>query len=168
MSYIDWKMLAIRVRSLHENGESGGDSYARRAIVEILGQEEISRLVDHYVNFNPGAELVRSILWLLQPREAMERCYAIYSEDPNVERRRCAIELLRNIADKQALKWIEEFLKDTDEDIQNWAIGIIDQLLVREVISFDEATPFLVLGEAQMNAYVRDKILFIRESHSQK
>src|SRR5262245_34932900 len=118
--WIDWKGLAEKLGTLREDGETGGDHLARQAVVELLGEESMRNSVRYYVDYLRGFELARSVLWLLRPAVAREECYRIYKEDPDIDRRRAAIELLRVVADRTTLPLVEEFLGDPDPGIQNW------------------------------------------------
>ena len=126
---IDWRALAERLGTLRADGESGGSALGRQALEVILGAGALRAAVDYYVARLPGAELARSVLALLQPWPAMERCLEVWRGDADLDARRAAAELLRVIADRRALEWVPEFLRDRDEGVQTWGAGIVDQLL---------------------------------------
>ena len=117
---INWKTLATEVGALVEGQERGSSALARLALEKILGEQELREAVDHYIAFKPGFELVRSVLGEIQPWSAMAYCYELYQHSPDIEIRRSAIELLRVIADKRVLVWLNEFMDDADEGIQTW------------------------------------------------
>lgn len=122
---IDWKALALRLGTLKpgEPGESGGSRYAQQAVGLLLGGDNLRKAVDHYVSGEPGFELARSVLWLIRPWSAAERCYELYRSEKEVETRRMAVVLLRDVADERALSWVDEFLEDEDAGIQGWGAG---------------------------------------------
>jgi HEAT repeat protein len=161
MTAIDWTELAERLGTLRPDGESGSDHYARLALCEIIGTG-LADAVEHYVDGRRGSELVRSVLWLLQPVAAMERCYSIFRTDPEVERRRAAVELLKVVGDGRVVGWIAELLRDPDRDIQNWGACALDQLVYRKQVEPLDIEPLLRLGEVHENEYVREKMAFIR------
>ena len=161
MTTIEWTKLAERLGTLRPDGESGSDSYARLALCEILGTG-LADAVEHYVEGLPGFELVRSVLWLLHPPAAMERCYSIFRTDPDVERRRAAVELLKVVGDGRVLGWVPEFLRDPDRDVQNWGSCVLDQLVYSGQVEPLDVEPVLQLGEVHDNDYVREKMAFIR------
>jgi hypothetical protein len=101
---IDWEALARDLGLLRETEtgrtEISGSGEARAALARIIGYDAIRSSVDDYVARIPGSELARSVLWLLHPPAAMERCWEIFRESSDVEDRRAAIELLRVVADK--------------------------------------------------------------------
>jgi hypothetical protein len=162
-SAIDWQALAKEVGAIQGDQQFGGSDYARSAIVRLLGSEVLRDAVDYYISFQPGSELARSVLWLLRPVEAMERCYEIYREDPLIERRRQAVELLRVVADAQMLPKVREFLNDTDGDIQQWGAGMLDQLVWSQLVDAMDAEPYLRMAEVHANEHVRERAAFIRD-----
>src|SRR5579862_9073280 len=100
---IDWRALAERLGTLRPDGEIGGSDPGYRALEEILGPRALRAAVDYYVAYHPGAELARSVLVLLQPWPAMERCLEVWRSDADPDTRRAAVSLLRSIADRRAL-----------------------------------------------------------------
>ena len=162
---IDWTALARSLGTLTETGEHGGTNEAQAALIALLGPRQLEHAVDHYVDFRRGCELARSVLWLLRPPAAMEHCMRIYREDPDLERRRAAVELLRVVADARALRWIDDFLSDPDGGIQNWGIGVLDQLVYSDLVAHEgpAVEALLVRAEAHESAYVREQARFIRE-----
>ena len=121
---IDWLKLSQNYREREQRSLT-----ASVAIEQIIGEDVVRQAVDYYVGWKPESELARSVLWQLRPWSAMQRCYEIYRSDAAVEDRRTAIELLRVVADERVLDWITEFLTDPDAGIQNWSMGILDQML---------------------------------------
>ena len=136
---IDWAALATELDTLDETGERGGDQHGRAALNALLGSDQVRRAVAHYLDGRPGFELVRSVLSLLRSPAAMHECYRVYRESPDPERRRSAVELLRVVADAAALPWVEEFLDDADEGVRVWGAGVLDQLVMRDLVDGHEA-----------------------------
>jgi hypothetical protein len=135
MKNVDWEQIARQIGSIQENtplgrySELGGSNFARKALIEILGEDLLRDAVDYYVDGGRGSEVIRSILRLIQPRSAMDRCYDIYKSNVDIETRRYALTLLVHFADYSVLNWIYEFLDDPDEDINIWGACTLDQLL---------------------------------------
>jgi hypothetical protein len=142
--------------------EPAGSDVALRALEMILGEEPLRAGVDYYVAHRPASELVRSVLWLLRPWSAMARCRELASSSNDAETRRSAVELLRVVADRRALPWVSEFLDDSDPHVQNWGIGVLDQLLWSELIEPDEAEDILDRAAHHHNQEVRERVEFIR------
>jgi hypothetical protein len=164
---IDWGALARELGLIREtdNGrtERGGSDEARAALERIIGPGALRSSVDDYVAGAPGGELARSVLWLLHPPAAMERCLEIYREAPDVEDRRAAVELLRVVADRRALAWVPDFLADLDEGIQNWGIGVVDQLVFAGLADISDCESVLALAEDHTSSYVREMAGSVRE-----
>ena len=159
---IDWKRLAEDIGALKDGQESGSSLFAQEAIERIIGVENIRQAVNHYVEGDPGAELARSVIWRIHPFSAMERCYEIYKNDPSLEKKRMAVELLRVAADRRVLPWIEEFLNDEDPEIRVWGFGIVDQLLWSELVWENEVSHLIELAEKKSDDNLREKIGFVR------
>ncbi|MEO0853029.1 MAG: hypothetical protein AAFY15_05955 [Cyanobacteria bacterium J06648_11] len=117
--------------------------------------EAVRTSVDYYVSGQPGSELARQVLWQIHPWSAMQRCKEIYDRSDDIHARRSAIELLRVVADARAVFWIEDFLNDPDEDIQNWGAGIVDQLLFSHLVDPEELSELLAKMAAHPNERVR-------------
>lgn len=162
---IDWAALARQLGTLFDTGERGGAEEARAALTELLGGTQIEHAVEHCIRMEPGFELARSVLSLLRPAHAMHECHRIYREDPDSERRRSAVALLRVVATREALPWIEGFLSDPDEIIAAWGMGVLDRLVWSELL-LEEDEPsveaLLARGDAHDAEAVRSCTHFIR------
>lgn len=159
---IDWEQLALRLGTLTPDGESGSSVAAMQAIEMLIGEDRLRAAVDFYVAGGRGRELTRSVLWQLRPWSAMRRCYEIYhSSDADAERKDSAVELLRVVADRRALKWLPEFLDDPDASIQLWGAGILDQLLWAELVVPEECTELLQTMRDHTNVQVQQRASFI-------
>ena len=112
---MDWHTLAQKLGTLRDDGESGGSDLGRRALELIVGADALRSAVDYYISGGPGSELARSVLVLLKPSSAMERCLEIARGEADAESRRSAVELLRMVADGRGIGWAAEFLRDDDE-----------------------------------------------------
>ena len=159
---IDWQSLASQLGTLREGGESSGTHRACEAIEILLGESNLQHAVDYYISGKPGSELARSVLWHIHPFSAMRYCYDIFKSDLPLEVRRSAVELLRVVADKRAIDWIDEFLNDADSDIQAWGAGILDQLLWSSLVETEDIEHLLAKAETHSNIGVRDTAEFIR------
>jgi hypothetical protein len=147
---VDWRRIAEDVGSLSRStdtdrgwSEHGGTHLARLALEHLLDAAVYRSAVDHYVTGAPGSELARSLLWLVHPWEGMRRCHELYSTAENLETRRRAIELLRVVADRRAVSWVSQYLQDSDEQIQLWGAGILEQLLLSDLVQPEECLELL-------------------------
>jgi hypothetical protein len=169
---INWKSLAKDLGCFRQGGderyESGSSDFAKQAIATLLGEENLLAAVDYYISGEPGSELARSVLWQLRPWCAMKYCYDIYKFSENIENRISAIELLRVIADRRVLIWIEEFLSDANEGIQFWGIGIVDQLLFSQLVEYEDVQNILEKARDHKNSQVVEKAYEIIESWEEK
>ena len=158
---INWVELEQQCRTKGFNGY--GSTEAMTALEIIVGEDTLRNAVDYYVDLKPVSELTRQVLWQLRPPSAMARCYEIFKSDPDLERRRTAVELLRVVADRRVLPWIEEFWADPDAGIQNWGAGILDQLLWGGGLDAQDkdAVRLLHQGEEHPNSGVRELMAFI-------
>lgn len=166
-SNVDWEDLARTLGSLRDSGESSGTEMARQAIELMLGEDVMQEAVDHYISGQPGSELARAVLWHIQPWSAMERCYEIFRNGKNLEDRRSAVELLRVVADRRVVQWLTEFFNDPDPAIQQWGVGIVDQLAFSQLIQASEARAILDGIRTTENPQIQETITFI-ESYLQE
>ncbi len=158
---VDWEALDRQVRDF-KDGEGCSSEMAKQAIEILLGKKTLLSAVDRYISGKPGSELARFVLWQLRPWSAMQYCYNIYKSDEDIENKRTAIELLRVVGDRRALEWVDEFLDDPDSGIQLWGIGLVDQLLISDLVEPEEAEFFLTKTENHTNPQVRETAEFIR------
>jgi len=165
MDPIDWRGLADTLETItwtdYGHRESGGTNIACNALVEIVGDTALRDAVDFYVSGRPGFEVARSVLWLLRPPVAMERCREIYRTSDDDQQAADAINLLQVVADRRVLEWIPEFLASENVSVRLWGLGIVDQLLImQEEIEFAEALPLLETG-------LRDPVEAVRSQAQQ-
>lgn len=162
MNLDNWERIAKEVGGIDEYGqESSSSGKAREAIEILLGKDFLKEAVRHYVSGNAGRELLRGVLWQLHPYSAMEECYRLFKTEDDVQTKRDAVELLRVIADRRVLKWVPEFLAHDDHFIQNWGIGIIDQLIYSELCDQDDVSSIIQSAKNHENEHVREKAEYI-------
>ncbi|MCB1209296.1 MAG: HEAT repeat domain-containing protein [Verrucomicrobiales bacterium] len=157
--HIDWANLTEVLNC----GSRGSTHLAQQALAEILGEDAIKEAVDDYIAGGAGSELARSVLWHIQPEAGMNYCYQIFKEATDPARRCSAVELLRVVADKTALKWVPEFLNDPDEGIQIWGAGVVDQLLWSKRVDEEDCQDILAAMASHPNAQVRERADFISQ-----
>ena len=157
---INWDEIRTALRSEMPDREPSGDAAARRALEIVLGEDALRASVDYYIARGAASELARSVLWQLRPWSAMLRCRELAQLPNDIETRRSAVEFLRVVADRRVLSWISEFLDDDDPGIQNWGIGVLDQLLFSDLVEPDEAEALLEKAERHENSGVRELVEF--------
>ncbi|WP_196161804.1 hypothetical protein [Reinekea sp. G2M2-21] len=163
MDLSNWVEIAKKLGAINEEGQENSSSdKAREAIELLLGEDFCRESVRHYVSLGAGRELLRGVLWQLHPFSAMDECYRIFKDAPDVQNKRDAVELLRVVADRRALNWVSEFLEYDDVGVQNWAIGIVDQLIFSELCEPEEVESILCIAASHSNEYVRDQEKNIR------
>ena len=171
---IDWRALADQLGTLSpmKDGvytERGGTDLACQALVEIIGDAAWRDAVDFYVSCQRGSELTRSVLWLLRPPAAMERCREIFRGAPDTQAAADAINLLQVVADRRVLPWIPEFLASDNVGVRVWGIGIVDQLLImQDAIDMAEAMPLLETALADPAEAVQSRARDILEMAREK
>jgi len=158
MNLENWKNIAESVGALSTNGEECSSSImANKAIEIILGENNLREAVHYYIEGKPGSELLRGVLWQLHPWSAMDECYTIFKTNPDIQFKRYAIELLRVVADQRVLPWIPEFLKHEDSQVQQWGVGVIDQLFFSSLCDEEEIAETLDIALQHENQFVREK-----------
>ena len=158
MNLDNWEVIAKQVGAIDDNGsESSSGDMALKAIEILLGEESLRKAVHYYIDGKPGSELLRGVLWKTHPWCAMEECYQIFKSDPDVLHKRLAVELLRVVADRKALEWVPEFLQYNDNEVQQWGIGVVDQLFFSELCYEEEISDILDSAMKHSNHFVREK-----------
>lgn len=162
----NWKEIALKVGALHNDGsESGGDSYGKAVMEEILGEEWIQSTVDHIISFKAGGEVATNCLRLIDSPKATIYAYNIYKLSDG-ERADRAVWLIKQLAHPVSIQWVEEFLND--ENVICWGLGVLDQLLWRKQIQYDENIEALFqLALINSNDQLKNQVDFIR-SYLQK
>ena len=163
---VDWQQLAQALGTVteHDSGrqEDGGTAAARLALASILGPAVWRDAVDHYVAGRPGAELSRSVLRMVRPAAAVERCLELLNDKTAaVEARRSAMELLRFIADGRSAHLVDELLQDEDPQVQVWAACMVDQLVWDDALPEGEARRLVDLCARHANEQVRERAAFV-------
>ena len=162
MNLDKWESIAKEVGGIDEYGQENSSSdKAREAIEVLLGKDFLREAVRHYVAGGAGSELLRGVLWQLHSYSAMEECYSLFKTENDVQTKRDAVELLRVVADHRALKWVPEFLAHEDQGVQNWGIGIIDQLIFSELCDGDDVSSILQIAKNHENEHVSEKAEYI-------
>lgn len=142
MNVVDWGRLADQLDTvIWTNGHS--TKIACEALAAIIGDNELCAAVDFYLSHQPGFEVARSVLQLLSPPAAMERCRERFRQASNEGEAADTIELLRWVADKRVLGWMDEFQTSDSLLVRSWAIAIIDQLWMKGEVEPDEGRPYV-------------------------
>lgn len=159
---IDWKYIGEKI-GVKNDGPVGSDD-AKKALDLIIGPDNLRAAVDHYVYQKEQSELVRNVLWYLHSEVAMNRCYELYRNNDDLEVRRSAVELLRVVSDQRGVKWVQEFLEDPDEGIQNLGVSMLDQLIWGGGLDHDDpdAKRLLLICHNHTNNHVREQYEFIQ------
>ena len=161
MSSIDWYDLAKTLGTITETAtgrsELGGTRIAAQALARILGDEELRDAVDHYVSQLPGSEMAKSVLQLLKPLSAMDRCHEIFLASEDDHDVSFAINLLQYVADPRVLDRVPLYLASDNDGAQYWGIGIVDQLVSFGGVELEEAMPVLRLALGHPSEKVRER-----------
>ena len=135
---------------------------AKLALELFLGKEWIENTVDYIIKFKGEAwDLAIKSLRILESEYATDYAYGIYKNSNNPEYRRQAVFVIKDIAHRKSIDWVEEFLND--DDVAGWGIGVLDQLLWCERIEPDEKTEELLnLALTKYNGELKENVEFIR------
>jgi hypothetical protein len=165
---IDWESIARKVGSVIGGAQIGGDHLAREALEILIGEEQIRKAVDYYVEWGPANELIRSICWLLAPWSAMQRCYEVFRTETDMDRRLNALDLLVVTADARTIPWVEEFLDHDEIVIQNFGARMLDQLIFSGRVDISDVESLVMKAEQHPNPSVRERIANVRTYHQYK
>jgi hypothetical protein len=155
---VDWSILAREMGTLIDcQSEMGGSDLGTQVIEHLLGTDFFEQAVEHYVGGEAGSELAQSVLLRLKPWSGMKHCYTIFKTSKNSDERVMAVELLPYVGDRRVLRWIPEFLADSDKTIQNLSMRIIEQLLYRHLIDDEDVKEILEAALTHENDVVREQ-----------
>lgn len=130
---VNWEKLASEVGA----GSFYSSSMGLRAIEMLLGEDFFAQAVEYCIDLDEGWMLAEGVLRILRPL-GMKHCYHIYKTSHNLERRRYAVALLKYTSDRQVLEYIPEFLADPDEQIQRTVLEILDQMVFKRAIDYED------------------------------
>jgi HEAT repeat protein len=164
---VNWEALAETCGAVSASNESSDEMIGREGVAEILGEEVLKSAVDHYVGHRRGSGIALSVLHLLRPRVAVQRCLEIYDGQDAIALRRSAVELLRYIGDWRQLEAIKRFLADPDAEIQAWGASFLKRLILQESVSASDAEEYLQICDQHENPQVRHAALRARAFLSQ-
>jgi HEAT repeats len=159
---IDWKAIAKQLDN--GNGDTYSTPIGRRALEIIVGEENIRDAVDHWISQEPGCFAAESVLSIMRPKLAMDRCYEIYKTRPDSEDAIRAVFLLTSFADDAALPWIREFLDDGNRGIRWNGLMVLRTILDGPLEDAAFATGMQLLNKAEQDSdpEVRERALQIR------
>jgi len=167
---IDWRALAEKLGTItlteHGRQESGGTKIARDAIAELIGEDALRAAVDFYVSGAPGFETAKSVLELLKPPAAMDRCHEIFLASSDEDAVNLAINLLQHIADQRVLERVPLYLASESLGARHWGIGIVDYLVTFGGTDLEDAMPVLTTALAHDDPCIRERAQdIIDEAH---
>ena len=161
---VNWSELAERFETITTTGELGGTDLATRVLEYVIGAEFFEQAVEHYVSFEPGYELARSVLARLRTDAATIHCYKIYKGSSSQSERQAAVELLAATGTSKVLEWISEFLADPDVTIQGQVMYLLDKLLYRRIVNEDKVEPLLKAALEHPSESIRNDAKSLLES----
>lgn len=147
---VDWRALARKLGTISftDGGwsERGGGSVAARALNLIIGENLAVGAVDFYLSHEPGREVARSVLRMLRPSSATERCLEIFRSDPDSEVASHAIELLRSISNSPVLEHFDELMASQNANTRAWTMCVLDGLYMAGELEIEDGWSFLEIG----------------------
>lgn len=161
----DWS----RISELVEKNSSplNHDRKSKLAIESFLGKSWIEKTVDYVIQLKSEWNLAVNSLRILESEYATDYAYRIYKEANNKENSRLAVFVIKEISHPKSIKWIEEFLND--ENVADFGLGTLDQLLWTEKIESNDLTESLLnLASEKWNGELNEKVNFIRGYLSKK
>jgi hypothetical protein len=161
---IDWSGLAARLREVDARPEfASTEEGARHAVELLIGEDRLRQAVDEFVAdpFGSTADLIEGVLRAIWPPSMAAYCHAISRSGADVRDRQAAVILLRYVADRRALPWIDAFLDDPDLPVLG--LEVLDWLLRTRQVEPDDCEELLRRGETHHNSHVRSRAAMLRE-----
>jgi hypothetical protein len=143
---IDWSAVAKQV------GDNCDTPTGRRALELIVGEDNVRDAVDYWISQEQGCFTAESVLSVMRPNVAMERCYEIYKAAPDSEDAVRAVFLLKSFATDAALPWIREFLDDPKPGIRLNGLMVLRTILDGPLGDASIATAMQLLDKAERDS----------------
>jgi hypothetical protein len=155
---IDWNAIAQRV------GDKYDTSAGRRALEIIVGEGNVRDAVDYWISQERGCFVAESVLSVMRPKVAMDRCYEIYKAKPDSEDAIRAVFLLASFADDAALSRVREFLDDRNRGIRWNGLAVLRTILCGPLGDAAIASAMQLLDQAERDsdADLRERAQLIR------
>ncbi len=145
---VDWRDLADALGTIEftdgGHSELSGSGAAARALNLIVGNNIGADAADFYLSHQPGSELARSVLRLLRPKSAIERCLEIFRSAPDSQEACDSVELLRSIATPWVLEHFDELMSSHNETTRMWAVSLLDDLWMTGELEVENGWPYLL------------------------
>jgi HEAT repeat protein len=95
----------------------------------LIGEDNIRSSIDYFISLSPGAFTAEMVLKIIRSEVAMNRCLEIYKSEPGTDRACSAVFLLGCMADAKALRWVWEFLADSNEAVRLNGLRVLQNIL---------------------------------------
>ncbi|WP_299112174.1 hypothetical protein [uncultured Winogradskyella sp.] len=156
----EWSQISELIKKTDSKLTQDGKS--KFAIELFLGKPWIKNTVDYIIQLKPEWNLAVNCLRILESEYATDYAYQIYKNSINKEDCRFAVLIIKDIAHPKSIDWVAEFLND--ENVADFGLGVLDQLLWTEKIEPNELTESLLnLATEKRNGGLVEKVEFIRE-----
>jgi hypothetical protein len=155
---IDWNAIAKQI----------GDNYdtptGRRALEIIVGESNVRHAVDYWISQEQGCFTAESVLSVVRPKVAMDRCYEIYKAKPDSEDAIRAVFLLASFADDAALPWVRQFLGDRNRAIRWNGLAVLCTVLYGPLgdAAITSAMQLLDKAEQDSDSEIRERATLVR------
>jgi len=155
---IDWNSIAQQV------GDNYDTAAGRKALEIIVGESNVRDAVDYWISQEPGGFAAESVLSVMRPKVAMDRCYEIYKAKPDSEDAIGAVFLLASFADDMALPWVRQFLDDRNRGIRWNGLAVLRTILGSPMgdAAIASAMQLLDQVERDSDADLRERAQLIR------
>ncbi|GGZ65209.1 hypothetical protein [Mesonia mobilis] len=161
----EWRKIAELIKN--NNSELTHDGKSKFAIELFLGKTWIKNTVDYIIELKTEWNLAVNCLRVLESEYATDYAYKIYKNSTNKDDRRIAVLVIKDIAHPKSIHWITEFLND--ENVADFGLGVLDQLLWTEKIKPNKMTESLLnLAAEKKHDGLSEKVEFIRKYLTKK
>lgn len=144
---VDWVALAYRLGTITdtEGGYSGhgGTEVATKAVVDLLGAEVILSAVDAVLAMDRGSEVARSVLRLLKPEVARQRCLEVINGPSRDAAHWEAGHLLSDLCDRDWQPFYEAMAQHSDSAIRGLSMKLLENAVFAGWVEVSEAIELL-------------------------
>ena len=126
---VDWSELAVRLGTVHVEGESVTLSEVRRALEILLGEDELRAAVELAASERKGALLANCVLRLIRTDVAISHCIDLLEKAPGSEDREVLMRLMGDILNRSAAPRLLSVFSASNGQLQLLLLDILRSAL---------------------------------------
>ncbi len=144
---VNWVELAYRLETVSDNGNGygllGGGDIAKQALIALVGEGLILSAVDAVLLHDRGSEIARSVLRLLSPEIARQKCMEIIRTSLSTQDVWEAGYLLSDLGAKNSLPLYDELSRHENLGIRSLSMRLLENIYFGGWLEVEETIKLL-------------------------